>query len=118
MIIILPEQLTLMEFVERTREVGVLFETLKSEVEQGRLSKGADHVWIFEDETILNDYNKSGQTQLLSKMLGSEPRGCIVFELSSGEDSIALAKELAKFYSERYPCVIELNNRLYKPSEL
>jgi hypothetical protein len=100
------------EFINDLKKLEVLYEKNGADFFQGRYSKGLNHVWIYDDDTVIENYTAENTIGKITNKLGSEPKSCFVLEANSGPLSKNMVLEMAKHYANNHNCVLELDDNL------
>jgi hypothetical protein len=79
--------------------------------EQGRVSQGRRHVWIFLDQESLNTLPEDA-VALIADKLGGPPRSEVVLELSNEPGTEALVIDVAITFAELWPAVLSDSERM------
>ena len=103
------DKIELSEFINDLKKVEVIYEKNGADFFQGRYSKGLNHVWIYDDNTVIENYIAENTIYKITNKLGSEPKTCFVFEANSEALSKNMVLEMAKHFADNHNCVLELD---------
>lgn len=115
--LIISENQTLGEIADSLKKMGSIYEK-SGDVNQCRITKEDDHLWIFKDESMIPIYDDMGHTDEIQRKLGGlKIRTVLILESTSSAGGNRLVHDVICEISKKIPAVWESEDSVFHSHE-
>lgn len=114
---IISENLTLEDIANSLKEMGCIYEK-SGDVDQCRITKNDDHLWIFKDDSMIPVYDDMGHIDEIEKKLGDlKIQAVLILESTSSPGGNQLVHDMICKISKIVPAVWESEDSVFHSHE-